>query len=81
MRLLFDFTCPENHTAEHYVDRDVTEYPCSVCGLTATRIISPVRAKLDALSGDFPGATMKWAKNREKQIKHERKTPHKYNYE
>jgi len=74
MRMLFDFKCPENHIAEHYVSSDVTEFLCSECGLTATRIISPVRAKLDPISGDFPGATIKWAKNREQQIKHERKT-------
>ena len=74
MRLLFDFQCSDNHVTEAYVSSDVTEHPCGSCANTAQRIISPVRSKLDAISGDFPGATMKWAKNRQKQIEHERKT-------
>lgn len=74
MRRLFDFQCSDNHITEALVSTDVTEHPCGLCQKTAHRIISPVRAKLDAISGDFPGATMKWAKNRQRQIAHERKT-------
>jgi hypothetical protein len=74
MRRLFDFQCSDNHVTESLVSSDVTEHPCRLCQKTAQRIISPVKAKLDAISGDFPGATMKWAKNRQKQILHERKT-------
>ena len=74
MRLLFDFQCSDNHVTEALVSSDVTEHPCGLCNKQANRILSPVRSKLDAISGDFPGATIKWAKNREKQIKHERKT-------
>jgi hypothetical protein len=39
----------------------------------AQRIISPVRCSLDHISGEFPGATMKWAKQRQQKIKLERK--------
>jgi hypothetical protein len=39
---------------------------------TASRMISAVQCTLDPLSGDWPGATMKWAKNRQDQIKRER---------
>ena len=74
MRLIYDFQCSDNHVTEGFVSSDVTEHPCGLCAKTAQMIISPVRTKLDPISGDFPGATMKWAKNREKQIKHERKT-------
>lgn len=74
MRRLFDFQCSDNHVTEALVSVHTTEHPCKVCAKQAQRIISPVRAKLDAISGDFPGATIKWAKAREKQIKHERKT-------
>jgi len=35
-------------------------------------MISAVQCTLDPLSGDWPGATMKWAKNRQDQIKRER---------
>ena len=74
MRRMYDFQCPDNHVTEALVSTSVTEHPCRTCAKQAQRIISPVRAHLDAISGDFPGATIKWAKNREKQIKHERKT-------
>ena len=36
-------------------------------------MISPVRSKLDPISGDFLGATVKWMKNREQKLKQERK--------
>lgn len=73
MRRMYDFRCTDNHTFEALVSDDVTELPCRTCSLTAPRIISPVRTMLDPISGDFPGATMKWAKNRQEQIKLERK--------
>jgi hypothetical protein len=39
----------------------------------ARKIISPVRSLLDPISGDFAGATMKWARDRERKMKKERK--------
>lgn len=36
------------------------------CGQNARRIISPVRSKLDPVSGHFPGATDKWLREHEK---------------
>lgn len=74
MFMFFDFQCEQDHVTEAFVSSDTKEHPCGVCAKQARRIVSPVRAKLDAISGDFPGATLKWAKNRERQIKHERKT-------
>ena len=71
--LLFDFECSQGHVHEKLVTSDTQEVPCVTCGSPAKRLISPVRSNLDVVSGDFPGATMKWAKMREKQIKHERK--------
>ena len=73
MRLLNGFTCPDGHVHEHYVDRDVQQVPCGTCDLMATKTLVAPRVYLDPVSGDFPGATMKWAKMREKQIKWERK--------
>jgi len=35
--------------------------------------VSPVRSKLEGISGDFPDAHDKWAKRRKQQIAHERK--------
>jgi len=39
----------------------------------AKKLISPVRTKLDPISGDFMGATRKWERNREQKLKQERK--------
>jgi|TARA_R110000822_G_scaffold43512_2_gene117365 hypothetical protein len=72
--MLFDFKCGRDHVTEKLVKSDVKEITCPVCKNKALRQISAVRSKLDHISGDFPGATMKWARQREQQIKHERKT-------
>jgi hypothetical protein len=73
VRMLYDFRCEDNHTTESYVSGTVTEQPCKTCSKPAQRIISPVRAMLDPISGDFPDATRKWAKDRQKKIALERK--------
>lgn len=73
MKLIFDFKCSNDHVTEGFVERDIHSIVCGHCGETANRIISPVQSVLNATSGDFPGATMKWAKNRERKIKQERK--------
>ena len=73
-RRIYDFQCPDGHKAEAFVDSEVRSLPCFQCGLFAERIVSPVRSMLDPISGDFPGATMKWAKNRQETIKRERRT-------
>lgn len=73
MRRMYEFTCSDGHKTESLVSQETRAVPCKTCALTAQRIISAVRPKLDPISGDFPGATMKWAKGRQKQILHERK--------
>ena len=72
MRKLFDFKCSEGHYKEHLVDDSVTSIRCD-CGAESTKVISPVKSVLDHISGDFPGATMKWARDREQKIQQERK--------
>ena len=67
---LFDFRCPDGHKFEDLVKSDVTTSRCS-CGLDANRIVSPVRSRLEGISGDFPDD--KWAKRRKAQIAYERK--------
>jgi hypothetical protein len=73
MRLLFDFRCPDNHVTEALVASDEREHLCGLCNKMAHRIITACHIALDPISGDFPGATMKWAKQREQKIKLERK--------
>lgn len=66
---LFDFKCPNNHIEERFVQSDIREVKCSLCDKIAERIISPVATKLDGISGDFPGAAIKWARQHEKASK------------
>lgn len=64
--MLFDFKCKKcEKKEEHWVGSDVREVRCS-CGGTATRMTGGAMAILDPLSGDYPGATMKWARHHEK---------------
>lgn len=72
-RMLFDFTCADGHTNEHFVNSNVHEQDCKDCGKPAKRQVSAPRTCLDPISGDFPGATMSWAKTREQHMKLERK--------
>lgn len=65
MLKLFDFRCKDNHITEQLVDSETT-IECPKCGKEAVRIISPVNFTLDPVSGDFPGATMKWARDHER---------------
>ena len=65
---LYDFKCPKGHIEEHFAKDDEKQRRCS-CGELSRRIISPVRAKLDPLSGHFPTASDKWAKMHERGAK------------
>lgn len=64
--MLFDFKCRKcGETEEHWVSSSVRTVRCK-CGQEATRVINGGKAILDPISGDFPGATMKWARHHEK---------------
>lgn len=73
MLRIFDFKCVNGHVFEAFVDSELRQTPCKECTEVAVRVISPVRSLLDPISGTFPGATMKWARNREQTIAKERK--------
>lgn len=64
-RRMFDFRCEDSHTTERYIDTSIMSVECEVCGERAERTISPVACKLDAISGDFPGESIKWARKHE----------------
>ena len=74
MRVLYDFQCPDGHITESLVNRGDPSAQCKECGKQAKRIISPIRTYLDPVSGDFPGATAKWERQRKQKIKQEQKT-------
>jgi len=73
MRIINDFKCADGHVNELYRDSSLQSTDCPDCALQAVRLMPAVRTHLDPISGDFPGATMKWARSREAQIKRERK--------
>ncbi len=66
MLILFDFKCPNGHVEESLVEADTNTSTCS-CGLSARRVISPVRSKLDGTDPGFPGAYDKWARDHMKR--------------
>lgn len=73
MRVFLDFKCPQGHTEEHFVDNLTRHVICDRCGEEATKIQSTIRFKLDTVSGHFPSATDKWAKNRRLKLKEEQR--------
>jgi len=73
MLRIFDFQCLNNHVFEAFVDSECRETECTECDTKAKRIVSAVKSVLDPISGTFPGATMKWARHRQKTIQHERR--------
>ena len=72
---IYEFVCTgeENHLFEKYTDENNRSVICPQCGELSNRIISPVRCELDGCSGDFPGASISWAKKRAEKLKQERK--------
>jgi hypothetical protein len=67
--MLYDFRCPKGHVEEHWVKSNTKTVRCKSCGEDSDRIISGGNFVLDPLSGDFPGATLKWAKHHEATAK------------
>lgn len=65
MRKIYDFRCENQHITEHLVETSETSRRCA-CGASSTRIISPVRCRLDGSDDGFPGAHMKWVREHEK---------------
>lgn len=66
-RKIFDARCETCETVFETFDYLEAAVRCS-CGGDAKRIISPVRTHLEGVSGDFPGAAIKWERD------HARKT-------
>jgi len=71
---VFDFECSTcGYIDELFVKSDKRITHCSQCSQESHRLIAAPISKLDPHSGDFAGATIKWAKQRQKQIAIERK--------
>ena len=70
---VYDFVCPKGHKEEYFVSPGTKTQPCIRCNAVAERVISAPRARLDPISGHFPGATMAWERKREEKMAQERK--------
>lgn len=70
----YDYTCPEGHIFEKLrpiAERDNAE--CPECGQIATKNICAPTIKLDHISGDHIGATLRWEKQRKQKMAQELK--------
>jgi len=72
-RRLFDFKCKRGHTTESLQPVDKKAIACPACEMKAYRMISPVRSKLEGITGAFPTAYDRWAINHEEAARVARK--------
>ena len=70
---VFDFLCPSGHLQERFTSLETETIDCQVCGTKAFRQLSTPRVKLEGITGDFPGAAMKWEKKHLEQLAKEQK--------
>ena len=61
-RRIFEFICGQGHRSEKLVYPETQEIYCPVCDFIAQKAVSPVRSRLEGVSGDFPSATDHWAR-------------------
>jgi Zn finger protein HypA/HybF involved in hydrogenase expression len=67
MRKIIDVRCRDCGEVHEEFGRLDDTFRCGSCGGEAKRIISPVKCSLEGTSGDFPGAAIKWARDRTKR--------------
>ena len=70
---LYDFQCAKGHKHEALVQPDERTVQCPKCRRPAQRLIPAPRCVLEGLTGDFPGAAIKWEKTRESHMRKEAK--------
>lgn len=66
--MIFDFKCSSGHVFEKNVSSSVRQLPCEVCNAPAERKISAPSLSIP-FNGDYPGASLKWARAHEKGSK------------
>lgn len=74
--MLFDFQCTQcNHKFEVLIDSKERDQPipCEVCTEDAKRVISPVRVRLEGITGHFPTAYNQWERKRKQKMEQEKK--------
>jgi len=72
----YDYKCAAGHVNEHMVKGSPDLMQCKECSGLATRQLSSPRPVLEPFSGDFAGASIKWAKDHERgRAKEEKANP------
>lgn len=69
MRKIFDARCNSCEAVTEVFGYADDAFRCGECGGEAKRIISPIKCRLEGVSGDFPGAAMKWQRDHERAAK------------
>ena len=75
-KFLYEFLCTaeDPHSFERILDTKLTPNPvCPVFGEVSNLVFRAPRVSLDGCSGDFPGAAIKWEKQRAEKLSQERK--------
>jgi hypothetical protein len=73
MYRFYDYKCANGHVNEHMVKGSPDTQLCKTCKAQSTRQLSSPRPVLEPFSGDFAGASLKWAKQHERARVHEEK--------
>lgn len=74
MRILNDFMCPDGHITEFFVESTTTSVRCE-CGKDATKMLKAPMFKEKTTGRHVTGKALeRWARKRERAIKHERKS-------
>ena len=73
MYRFYDYKCANGHINEHMVKGSPDTQLCKTCKAQSTRQLSSPRPVLEPFSGDFAGASLKWAKQHERARVHEEK--------
>ena len=66
MYKVYDYKCTLGHLNEHMVKGSPDTQLCKTCKAESTRQLSSPRPVLEPFSGDFAGASLKWAKQHER---------------
>ena len=66
MYRFYDYKGDLGHTNEHMVKGSPDFMKCKSCDALATRQLCSPRSDLEPFSGDFAGASIKWAKQHER---------------
>ena len=71
MLRIYEYTCEDHGCFESMSAEDYRHEPrpCPRCGKTSPYKVSSPTPKLEGISGDFPSAADKWAKDREVRSK------------